>query len=118
MTEEEYFRTMNLARVRVARAALADVAISTAAVYGVNSYDMEEVMGHLDRWEQSLDRTNPQRAPVRVGCDVCGGLLTLIRGRHPGEDKREVCPTCLQERLERIHDETSTDYGKAFQAIA
>lgn len=34
------------------------------------------------------------------GCLVCGGRLTMIRGKHPGEDDREVCPTCATERLE------------------
>lgn len=34
-------------------------------------------------------------------CDICGERLVTIRGRYPGDDDREVCPTCLQERTER-----------------
>ena len=47
----------------------------------------------------------------RKGCPVCGGELVKIRGRYPGTPEREVCPTCLQERLERIHVETASDWG-------
>jgi len=46
-------------------------------------------------------------------CGVCGSELANIRGRHPGNDRREVCPTCLQERLEQIRDMLADDYGKA-----
>lgn len=47
------------------------------------------------------------------GCHVCGGKLTTIRGRHPKDPDREVCPTCLQEKMEDIHERTGPDYGKA-----
>ena len=36
------------------------------------------------------------RGPLK-GCGVCGGHLASIRGRYPGDEKRTVCPTCLQE---------------------
>lgn len=35
-----------------------------------------------------------------TGCRVCGGKLAMIRGRHPMDPHREVCPTCVVERLE------------------
>jgi len=38
------------------------------------------------------------------GCEVCGGKLVVIRGRHPGENKRKICPTCAFEILESIMD--------------
>ena len=38
------------------------------------------------------------------GCEVCGGKLVMIRGRHPGGDKRQVCPTCAVEIIESILD--------------
>ena len=46
-------------------------------------------------------------------CGICGGKLVKIRGRYPKEPKREVCPTCLQERLEQINDISSSGYGQA-----
>ncbi len=50
------------------------------------------------------------------GCGVCGGALVLIRGKYPGCDKREVCPTCNTERLEQISEIANKDYGKSCQA--
>ncbi len=38
------------------------------------------------------------------GCEVCGGALVKVRGRHPGEDDRQVCSTCAVEILESILD--------------
>ncbi len=35
-------------------------------------------------------------------CPVCGGLKAIIRGRHPGQPKRTVCPTCVVEKLEDL----------------
>jgi len=52
---------------------------------------------------------------VMSGCHICGSALTEIRGRYPGESRRKVCATCLQEKLEIIHEETSPDYGRADQ---
>jgi len=34
------------------------------------------------------------------GCLVCGSKLCMIRGKYPKEPKREVCPTCMVEKLE------------------
>ena len=47
------------------------------------------------------------------GCPICGSALTEIRGRYPnvGESRRKVCATCLQEKLEIIHEETSPAPG-------
>lgn len=36
------------------------------------------------------------------GCNVCGGDLVQIRARSPHGEKRIVCPTCLQEKLDEI----------------
>lgn len=47
-------------------------------------------------------------------CGTCGGHMAYIRGRHPQDPRRWVCPTCTVERLEQIHDIASPDYGKAF----
>ena len=49
------------------------------------------------------------------GCPICGSALTEIRGAYPGETRRKVCATCLQEKLEIIHEETSPDYCIADQ---
>lgn len=48
-------------------------------------------------------------------CGVCGGQLVSIRGRYPKTEKRDICPTCAQERLETINEISSKDYGRAFQ---
>lgn len=46
-------------------------------------------------------------------CGICGDLLVEIRGRHPKEPKRKVCPTCTHERMEQINEMTSQWYGQA-----
>lgn len=51
-------------------------------------------------------------------CGVCGGLMVLIRGRHPGDYKREVCPTCLADRMDQIRLLADRHYGMAFVSIA
>lgn len=48
-----------------------------------------------------------------LGCAVCGGRMTEIRGRHPGDAQRTVCPTCLAERLDLIREMADRDYGRA-----
>lgn len=35
-------------------------------------------------------------------CWKCGCRMVFIRGRYPGDDDREVCPTCQADRLEII----------------
>lgn len=42
--------------------------------------------------------------PALAGCGICGGLLVEIRGRYPHTAKREVCPTCLAERMDQIRE--------------
>jgi hypothetical protein len=44
-------------------------------------------------------------------CNICGGQQVMIRGKNPGDNDREVCPTCLQERMDDIHRMTGPDYG-------
>jgi hypothetical protein len=49
-------------------------------------------------------------------CGICGAEQVLIRGKHPHEDKRTVCPTCCQERLDQISNISDRDYGKCYTA--
>lgn len=35
-------------------------------------------------------------------CDTCGTELVRIRGQYPGSDNRDVCPQCVQEKLEDL----------------
>jgi len=49
-------------------------------------------------------------------CDICGGKMVYIRGRHPGMDNRIVCPTCMAETLDDIKGRLRDDYGKAYKA--
>lgn len=50
-----------------------------------------------------------------LSCPVCGGKMVYIRGKHPGDDKRKVCPTCLQERMDNINNISSRDYNIAYE---
>ncbi len=52
---------------------------------------------------------------VLLCCDVCGGRMVYIRGRHPGMDNRIVCPTCTAETLDDIKGRLRDDYGRAYQ---
>lgn len=47
------------------------------------------------------------------GCGICGGFQISIRGSVPGADSRIVCPTCLADRMEQIHQTSSPEYGQA-----
>jgi len=55
--------------------------------------------------------TKPMKIPKGLGggvlkggkCEVCGGRLVTIRGRHPEEEDRKVCPTCAVEILESLY---------------
>lgn len=51
-----------------------------------------------------------------LGCGVCGSKTVKIRGRHPGDNAREVCPTCLAERMDMINEMSSAHYGMACEA--
>lgn len=48
----------------------------------------------------------------KTGCNICGGITVVIRGKYPGSAKRIVCPTCLQETIDKIRNMTHPDYGK------
>ena len=77
-------------------------------------FDIEEAVREIVRLRHFLPILDGGRGDLR-GCNVCGGGTVLIRGRYPKTPKRRVCPTCLQERLETIHEMTSKDYGCAKQ---
>lgn len=49
------------------------------------------------------------------GCGICGGQMVSIRGRYPKEERRNVCPTCLAERMDQIREVSCPDYGIAYQ---
>ncbi len=49
-----------------------------------------------------------------AGCHVCGGRLVEIRGRHPKDDRRKVCPTCLASRIDQIQEIADPSYGRAY----
>ena len=51
-----------------------------------------------------------------LGCAICGGRMVEARGRHPGDAKRIVCPTCLADRLDMIREIAARDYGQACDA--
>jgi len=47
-------------------------------------------------------------------CNICGGKIAEIRGKYPKWEKRKICPTCSYEKLEQIHDLSSSEYGKTY----
>lgn len=53
---------------------------------------------------------------INPSCGICGGEQIYIRGRYPKDDRRLVCSTCLQERMEQINSISSREYGVANQA--
>lgn len=46
-------------------------------------------------------------------CGACGGTQVYVRGRYPTHDNRLVCPTCLADRMDNIHEISSKHYGIA-----
>lgn len=64
------------------------------------------------------ERTLSPVEEVSGGCNICGGRMVLIRGRYPNTEKRPACPTCCMEKLERIHELSDKDYGKASQVAS
>jgi len=51
------------------------------------------------------------------GCEVCGGSLVMIRGKHPKEPDRKVCPTCAVEIIESILDNCNNRQAYTEKAI-
>ena len=41
-------------------------------------------------------------------CPVCGGKLTIIRGKYPKMPRRKACATCAVEIIESIVDNLSS----------
>lgn len=48
-----------------------------------------------------------------MNCGICAGQLVLIRGRHPRDAEREVCPVCLADRLDQIREISDKNYGRS-----
>ncbi len=55
-----------------------------------------------DSCQECINKLEPLKIKHEwfTGCGRCGGTLVQIRGKHPSEPKRTVCPTCVVERLE------------------
>jgi len=68
--------------------------------------EVEEAVNHRDSQILSWFKLPIKPTePMKIGpifCDSCGGTLWFVRGRHPNEPKRIVCPTCAIEILESI----------------
>lgn len=48
-----------------------------------------------------------QRVEDHGTCGICGSRLAQIRARYPDGDKRIVCPTCLEDRMNIIREYTT-----------
>lgn len=55
-------------------------------------------------------RKAPKPKPLLDRCNICGSEKVGIRGKYPKDEKRQICPTCAQERLEQIQEITSEHY--------
>lgn len=55
---------------------------------------------HADRWLVAAAYFEDNFDALGAGCGICGCFLVTIRPRFPGGESREVCPTCLQARIE------------------
>lgn len=44
-------------------------------------------------------------------CRCCGMETVDIRGRHPGDPKRKVCPQCLAEKIDQVREILEPTYG-------
>lgn len=53
--------------------------------------------------------------PNAPSCQTCGSSTVTIRGRYPQDHRREVCQTCLAERMDTIREVADRDYGRAYQ---
>jgi hypothetical protein len=74
---------------------------------------LNEIVETYLKSEQSKHPSKPDTKEERIkGCGICGGELVMIRGKYPGYDNREVCPTCNTERLEQIQEISSPHYGE------
>ena len=58
------------------------------------------------RDDYSETKTRPLQSECNDGlwCNICGGRMVSIRGRHPGMDNRIVCPTCIAEVLDDLKE--------------
>lgn len=83
--------------------------------FGTDKTQTPSFLDNAKKVSPSLPKVEDEREEVIKGCNVCGTALVLIRGRHPGCDKREVCPTCATEKLEQINQMSDPDYGKTSQ---
>jgi hypothetical protein len=54
---------------------------------------------------------------MKKSCNICAGKLIEIRGRYPKDPRREVCPTCLADRMDMIREMSALDYGIAYESI-
>lgn len=78
----------------------------------------DNVSRHQEVVAASADAIVEARALLQgAQCAICGGTMVLIRGRYPKEAQREVCPTCLAERVDQIRELSSMGYGAACEAI-
>jgi hypothetical protein len=69
----------------------------------------------LTNAKEALQNAFSQKGDPRKTCGLCGGYLSIIRGRYPKSDNRVVCPTCLADRMENINEISGKNYGVASQ---
>ena len=63
----------------------------------------EERLYRIQLMAEDALRAWQKQHTARVGCNVCGGRLVRIRGRHPGDSPRCLCPTCFVEQIEATY---------------
>ena len=66
----------------------------------------EEIYKRVDSWFTLPIKENKLGA---VSCDVCGGILFIVRAKEPKREKRVICPTCCIETLEMLKDNLNSE---------
>jgi formylmethanofuran dehydrogenase subunit E len=65
--------------------------------------EREERDRQILSWHKLPIKESPEGKIGPILCDCCGGTLYAVRGRHPNEPRRIICPTCSIEILESIY---------------
>lgn len=91
-------------------------------LFRITSFQINKLLPAKDRIfcnNQNIDICYLKKAPIqepKLHCGMCGGEKVFIRGKYPGDDKREVCPTCTTERLDQINEISSRFYGQTVKS--
>lgn len=55
---------------------------------------------------------------TEIRCGICGHKTVMIRGKHPDDEMRRVCPTCLQEKMDFLIDYLKPSYDHPMMSLS